>query len=193
MTDADIVREALQRILCVDDHGFVYEGTDTAALAALDRLVAERDEALAKADRLTSRGIEDLRFSLEAAEAEVQRLREALEQALPFLRLPVTDADLVREFIGGCLALHGFREDCPACVAYRDANAALDRLVAERDAALRSREEMAVSMDATEATLRELRAEVARLREALMPFVDKTRNLTNFDLARAVAALGEDA
>jgi hypothetical protein len=39
---------------------------------------------------------------------------------------------IVREWIGGCLALHGFREDCRACVAYRDANAALDALVAER-------------------------------------------------------------
>lgn len=37
----------------------------------------------------------------------------------------------VRDWIGGCLALHGFREDCPACVAYRDANAALDSLVGE--------------------------------------------------------------
>ena len=79
MTDADIVREALRRIHCVDDHGYVYEGVDTGALAALDRLVAERDEALAKADRLTSRGIEDLRFSLEAAEAEVARLRECVQ------------------------------------------------------------------------------------------------------------------
>jgi hypothetical protein len=41
----------------------------------------------------------------------------------------MNDDDIIREFIGGCLALHGFREDCPACVAYRDANAALDRLV----------------------------------------------------------------
>jgi hypothetical protein len=73
-------------------------------------------------------------------------------------------ADIVREWIGGCLALHGFREDCPACVAYRDANAALDSLVAERD----------------------------RLREALSEIAEHRTGHRTLTM-HAFAALGEDA
>jgi len=61
-------------------------------------------------------------------------------------------ADIVREAITS-----------PWTDGWREALAALDALAAERDEALRSREEMAVSMDATEATLREIRAERERL------------------------------
>lgn len=38
------------------------------------------------------------------------------------------DVQTIREAIGGCLALHGYRDDCPACVAYAHAHAALDSL-----------------------------------------------------------------
>jgi len=86
-------------------------------------------------------------------------------------------ADIVRAVLTGRLGTH------EAVVQAMDA---LDALVAERD---RWRAVACNVKDGTQAA----EAEVARLREALMPFVDKTRNLTNFDLARAVAALGEDA
>ena len=63
--------------------------------------------------------------------AEVARLREAATKvADAYTAEADPDIAVVREFIGGCLALHGFREDCPACVAYRKAHAALDRLAA---------------------------------------------------------------
>ena len=40
------------------------------------------------------------------------------------------DIAAIREALGGCLALHGFREDCPACVQWGEAEAALDRVAA---------------------------------------------------------------
>ena len=82
---ANIVREALRRVHCVDDHGYVHAGSDSEALAALDALVAERDRVLGAYHREND--------GRQAAEAEVARLREALtdqcemnEQALKELR-----------------------------------------------------------------------------------------------------------
>lgn len=85
MTDIDTIREALidgleyfghelddvtGRVHAVSDQAKKYD----SALAALARVEAELAEAKAKIDRLTSRGIEDLRFSLEEAEARVVEL-----------------------------------------------------------------------------------------------------------------------
>jgi len=68
MTNADTIREALQRVHCVDDHGYVHAGNDAAALAALDALVAERDEVV----RLRLESIQLLTDRYEAAEAELK-------------------------------------------------------------------------------------------------------------------------
>ena len=77
MTDhANIVREALRSARGIDSARSLL-----GALAALDALVAERDEAREKNAKLSALIVEqeaEYRFRKKAAEAEVARLREAL-------------------------------------------------------------------------------------------------------------------
>jgi ElaB/YqjD/DUF883 family membrane-anchored ribosome-binding protein len=79
---AAIVREYLER------SGVGTMAQELAALAALDALVAERDEVV----RLRLESIQLLTDRCEAAEAEVARLREALDTMLTAIRFALSDS-----------------------------------------------------------------------------------------------------
>jgi len=102
-------------------------------------------------------------------------------------------AEIVRERMGVCLALHGDRADCPACISHRIGETALDALVAERDDLKHRVEHRLVISTSTNGedvilAAREraevAEAEVKRLREELVRFADKIDRI-------ALAALKE--
>ncbi len=91
MTDhADVIREALHTLYAYtsDDANPPGEGRSWSheqGRAALDALVAERDEAELLLGKTLNQDAMDALRRAEAAEAEVARLREALRQVKPLV------------------------------------------------------------------------------------------------------------